>query len=125
MLHIVHSKLKLCANKPKFSLFAQFTQNFAQIMITFVRALPAMPATFRNSVPVFPVLGVLGVPQDDTSVDQGRREDQSLSREADVQEVGTILCRMFQTILKFPVCLDLTNQSQCRERQALLRQCPR
>jgi hypothetical protein len=50
VLHIVHSKLKLCANKPKFSLFAQFTQNFAQIMITFARALPAMPATFRNSV---------------------------------------------------------------------------
>jgi hypothetical protein len=49
VLHIVHSKLKLCANKPKFSLFAQFTHNFAQIMITFARALPAMPATFRNS----------------------------------------------------------------------------
>ena len=38
-------------------------------------------------MPVFSVLDVLGVPQEDTSVGQARRQDQSLSREADVQEV--------------------------------------
>ena len=45
-------------------------------------------------MPVLSALVVLGVHQEGTSVDQGRRQAQSLSREADVQEVGTILFRM-------------------------------
>ena len=46
-------------------------------------------------MPVFSVLDVLGVPQEDTSVDQARRQDQSPSREADVQEVQTLLIKMW------------------------------
>ena len=42
-----------CENNPKFPLVAYSTLNFTQIMKKFARALPAMPATFKNSVQMY------------------------------------------------------------------------
>ena len=60
---MVHINLRKCEKKPKFALFVDSTLNITQIKKKITRALPAVPATFPNSVSSIEFRRTLVVPE--------------------------------------------------------------